>query len=130
MSDSKEKLKALIDKLDDKVIEWVLATLLPKEEDKAKKASDFLFEICNGMTLKMTGEKEITYYNAAGLSILQQDYKRDTLYVSYCRIWELLKPYLGDNYDVIRDFIQGWVETNLNWRGLTPTSFFGTHIIR
>jgi hypothetical protein len=120
MSDTKDKLKALIDKMDDKVIEGVLADLQPKSIDKVKAASDFLFSVCNGMTLNMTGEKEITYYNSKGEWILQQNYKNEKLYVSYWRVWELLKPYLGDNYDVISDFIRDWMEINLNWRGLTP----------
>lgn len=90
------------------------------EDDKIKIASDFLFNICQGMSLKMTGEKEITYYDKNGDWIFQQDYKKERLWFSYYRIWQVLESKTKYNNEKINDFIKGWVETNLNWKGLTP----------
>lgn len=90
------------------------------KEDKQKQMSDFLFETLNGMSLKMTNEKEITYYNSKNEWLIQQDYKRDALYVSYSRIWSVFESRFELNYQEISNFINHWVETNLNWKGLTP----------
>ena len=120
MSELKEKLKKLIESLDDKTIKEVLDDLSDNKEDNVKKASDFMFSICNGMSLKMTNEKEITYYNSKNEWILQQDYKNDKLWFNCVGVYEFLKPLFDNNEQKINEFISGWVETNLNWKGLTP----------
>jgi hypothetical protein len=118
MRELKNQLLTILDTIPEEKLKDVLALLQPR--DKKQEASNFLFNVCQGITLKMTGEKEITYYNKDNEWLFQQNYKNGKLWISYYRVWELLKPILGDNYNEIRDFIQGWVETNLNWQGLTP----------
>ena len=93
--------------------------------------SDFLFEMFNNTVVKVTGEKELTYYQLDGYDpnnkygnnnqwLFQQDWKNGNLWVRYQLIWRVFKERFGLNYNKTREFIRGWVETNLNWRGLTP----------
>ena len=101
------------------------------KEDKNKIMSDFLFEMFNNTVVKVTGEKELTYYQLDGYDpnnkygnnnqwLFQQDWKNGNLWVRYQLIWRVFKERFGLNYNKTREFIRGWVETNLNWRGLTP----------
>jgi len=99
-----------------------------KEDNKSKEMSDLLFSMFNNTVCKITGEKEITYYKLNGYNpnsddnewLFQQDWKNGRLWVKYSLIWKVFEERFGLNYDQIRDFIQDWVETNLNWKGLTP----------
>ena len=124
MSKIKERLKELIESLDEQSIKEVLDILSENKEDNLKKASDFMFELCNGMSLKMTRDKEITYYNSKNEWILQQNYKNNELFYNYYRVYLFLKPLFNDDTHKINKFIGGWVETNLNWKGLTPRRGF------
>jgi hypothetical protein len=104
-----------------------------KEIDKSKEMSDFLFEMFNNTVAKITGEKEITYYKLEGYNpnnnsnsnnqwLFQQDWKNGRLWVKYTLIWQVFEERFGLKYEQIRYFISGWVETNLNWKGLTPAN--------
>jgi hypothetical protein len=84
-----------------------------------KDMSDFLFNIINGSTMIMTEKDEVTYYKDNEW-ILQQDFKKDNLWVRYSLIWVIFEKKYSLNNQQISDFIKGWVETNLNWKGLTP----------
>jgi len=96
-----------------------------------KLMSDFLFKMFNNIVVKVTGEKELTYYQLEGYDpnnkygnnnqwLFQQDWKNSYLWVKYDLIWLIFEKEFGLNDCEISDFIQGWVETNLNWKGLTP----------
>lgn len=115
---NKEKLIEIIKSLDDSKIDLLFNELNPN--DKNKEMSDFLFATINGCKMKMTGEKEITYYNSNNVWIIQQDYKNGNLWIRYSLIWEVFEKKYKLNYEQIRDFISSWVETNLNWKGFTP----------
>ena len=104
-----------------------------KEIDKNKEMSDFLFSMFNNTVLKITGEKEITYYKLDGYNpnnnnnnqwLFQQDWKNGRLWIRYSLIWQVFEAKFGLNHEQIRDFIGAWVETNLNWKGLTPVRLF------
>ena len=87
------------------------------EINKSEAMSDFLFQMFNNTVAKITGEKQITYYDNEHW-LFQQDYKNDRLWVRYLLIWRVLEKKYGLNYIQIRDFIGVWVETNLGWKGL------------
>jgi hypothetical protein len=89
------------------------------KQDINKEMSDFLFKIVNGCMMKMTDENKITYYKDDEW-ILQQDFKKSYLWIRYSLIWEIFEKKYALNYQQIKNFIVGWVETNLNWKGLTP----------
>jgi hypothetical protein len=115
-----------IDK-DNSTFELIKFKPVVKEIDKYKSMSDFLFEMFNNTVAKITNEKEITYYKLDGYDpnsddnqwLFQQDWKNDRLWVRHTLIWQIFEERFGLNYDQIRDFIQDWVKTNLNWKGLT-----------
>ena len=96
--------------------------------DKSNEMSDFLFSIFNNTVAKITGEKEITYYKLDGYNpnnnsnnqwLFQQDWKNGKLWIRYTLIWQVFEERFGLKYEQIRDFINAWVETNPNWKGLT-----------
>lgn len=118
---NKEKLIEIIKSLDDSKIDLLFNELNPK--DKYKEISDFLFSTINGCKMKMTDEKEITFYNSDNEWVIQQDYKNGNLWVRYKLIWKVFEVKYKLNDQQIREFIQSWVETNLNWKGLTPKKF-------
>lgn len=119
---NKEKLIEIINSLDESKIDLLFDELNPK--DLNKEMSDFLFATINGCMMKMTDEKEITFYNSKNEWIMQQDFKNGYLWVRYLLIWKIFEDKFRFNNQQIRDFIQSWVETNLNWRGLTPKKCF------
>jgi hypothetical protein len=104
-----------------------------KEIDKSNEMSDFLFSIFNNTVCKITGEKELTYYkldrynpnnNSNNQWLFQQDWKNGKLWIRYTLIWQVFEERFGLKYEQIRDFINAWVETNLNWKGLTPMYYY------
>ena len=114
---NKEKLIEIVKSLDESKIDLLFNELKP---DLNKEMSDFLFATINGCIMKMTGEKQITYYNSDNEWIMQQDYKNGKLWIRFTLIWEVFENKYKLNDQQIRDFINSWVETNLNWKGLTP----------
>jgi hypothetical protein len=124
MENIKQNLINLINNLDENKLKEVLSQLVPENTSKENEMSDFLFSKLKEMTSKITGEKEVTYYDNNGDWIIQQDYINEKLYVSYGKIWLVFASKHGLNYDQIRDFIETWVETNLGWKGLTPKIFY------
>ena len=119
-----------IDK-DNSTFELIKFKPVVNKEDKNKSMSDFLFQMFNNAVCKITGEKELIYYKLDGYNpnsdnnkwLFQQDWKSGRLWVKYSLIWQIFEERFGLNYEQIRDFIQDWVETNLNWKGLTPQRF-------
>ena len=103
------------------------------KEDKSKEMSDFLFSMFNNTVCKITGEKELTYYKLDGYNpnnnsnnsewLFQQDWKNGKLWIRYTLIWQVFEERFGLKYEQIRDFINAWVETNPNWKGLTSILF-------
>ncbi len=89
------------------------------ETDKNKEMSDFLFKMFNKCEQRFTGEKEFTFYKGEEW-IYQQDYKNNVLWVRYLLVWEVFEERFKLNYQQINDFIASWVETNTEWKGLTP----------
>jgi len=122
----KDELKRLIDQMNESDLESVTITFKkPACEqhnviDKGKEMSDFLFEFFNNKVNKITGEKQVTYYNDKGQWVYQLDYKIGVLNVEYHRCWSVFEFKYNINYQEIKDFISSWVETNLGWKGLTP----------
>ena len=116
-----------IDK-DNSTFELIKFKPIIKEIDKSKEMSDFLFSMFNKTVAKITNEKKITYYKLDGYDpnsddnqwLFQQDWKNGRLWVRYSLIWQIFEERFGLNYNQIRDFIQDWGKTNLNWKGLTP----------
>ena len=90
------------------------------EKNQDQEIHEFLFECFNNKHHKITGEKEITFYNDKNEWMYQQDYKNGGLWISYDRIWSILESKSGLNYNQIKELINDWVETNLGWKGLTP----------
>ena len=119
-----------IDK-DNSTFELIKFKPVVNKEDKNKSMSDFLFQMFNNAVCKITGEKELIYYKLDGYNpnsdnnkwLFQQDWKSGRLWIRYTLIWQIFEERFGLNYEQIRDFIQDWVETNLNWKGLTPQRF-------
>ena len=124
---NKEKLIEIIKSLDYSKIDLLFNELNPK--DNNKEMSDFLFATINGCTMKMTGEKEITYYNSNNEWIIQQNWKKGKLYIRYDLIWEVFYKKYNLNANQVRDFIKLWIETNLNWKGLTPIGLITSSFI-
>jgi len=93
------------------------------ESDKNKEMSDFLFEMFNKCEQRFTGEKEFTFYKG-NKWIYQQDYKNGCLWVRYSLVWAVFEEKFNLNYRQIKDFIASWVETNTEWKGLTPERGF------
>jgi len=117
-----------IDK-DNSSYDLIIFKPINNEEDKYKAMSDFLFKMFNNTVVKLTGEKELTYFRLDGYDVnkpnsnvylFRQDLKNGILLVRYQLIWQVFKERFGFNHNEIRDFIRDWVETNLNWKGLTP----------
>ena len=121
----KAELKQIIDRMNEADIESVIIVYNNKVDvkiDKEKEMSGFLFEFFNNKVVKITGEKEMTYYNDKGEWVYQQDYINNKIWVSYDICWSVLKSKYNLNYQEIKTFISGWIETNLGWQGLTPMS--------
>jgi hypothetical protein len=116
----KEQAQKELDSIKDRVKE--LERIINKPEiSKEQEMSDFLFSILKETTTKITGEKEITHYKTGTEDwVIQQDYKNGQLWVQYYLIWSVFESKFGLNYNEIRDFIAGWMETNTGWNGLTP----------
>jgi len=114
---TKDKLIEYIKSLPEQDIEKIFSDIA--KPDKNKEMSDFLFDMINGTTMKFTGEKEITFYKNDEW-VIQQDYKNGRLWIRYYTIWKVFEEKFKLNYDQIRNFIQAWVETNTEWRGLIP----------
>jgi hypothetical protein len=89
--------------------------------DPQHQAHTFLFDTCQGMTLKMTGLNEITYYNKDGQWLFQQDYNTGRLWVDHDRLMTKLRVFFPANDQHILDCITQWVATNLRWTKLTPS---------
>jgi len=121
MENIKQNLINLINNLDENKLKEVLTQLVPENTSKEKEMSDFLFSKLKEMTSRITGEKEVTYYDSDGKWFIQQDFKNEKLYVSYNQIWSVFESKYGLNLDQIKDFIAAWVETNLGWKGMTVT---------
>jgi hypothetical protein len=122
MENIKQNLINIINGLDENKLKEVLTQLVPVKS-KEQEMSDFLFSKLKEMTCKITGEKEVTYYDSDGKWFIQQDFKNEKLYVSYNQIWVVFRLKYGLNDDQIKDFISSWVETNLGWKGLIPFTF-------
>jgi len=115
---NKKQAQKELDQIKDRVKE--LEKIIHESEDKTKEMSDFLLEMFNKVNRqKITGEKELTCY-IDDKWLYQQDYKNGKLWIRYLLIWKVFESRFNLNYNQIRDFIQGWVETNLGWKGLTP----------
>ena len=115
---NKEKLLEIINSLDESKIDLLFNEL--NKPDINKEMSYFLFETINGCIMKMTGEKEITYYNSDNEWIIQQGWESQKLWVNYPLIWKVFKEKYKLNDQQISNFISTWVEINLNWKSLTP----------
>ena len=89
------------------------------EVDKNKEMSDFLFETFNKCEQRFTGEKEFTFYKGEEW-IYQQNYKNGYLWVRYSFVWKVFEEKYKLNYQQIKNFIASWVESNTEWKGLTP----------
>jgi hypothetical protein len=122
MENIKQNLINLINNLDENKLKEVLTQLVPENASKEQEMSDFLFSKLKEMTCKITGGKEVTYYDSDGKWLIQQDYKNKKLYVSYRKIWSVFRSKYGLKYDQVVDFISSWVETNLGWKGMTVIS--------
>lgn len=117
--EAKDKLINYVNSLSDEECKKFEKFML-EETDKNKEMSDFLFDMINGSTMKFTGEKEVTYYKNEEW-VIQQDYKNDYLWIRYSLIWRVFEEKFKLNNNQIKEFISIWVETNTEWRGLTPT---------
>jgi DNA phosphorothioation-dependent restriction protein DptG len=90
------------------------------EIDKTKEMSDFLFAMLKETTAKIVEEKIITFCDKNDEWLIQQDYKNGYLWVRYFLIWKVFEEKYKLNHQEIKEFIQGWMETNTGWKGLTP----------
>ena len=121
METIKDKLKSIIDTLDDNKLSKLSENNIDKSNiDKTKEMSDFLFSMFNGLIMKIVNKKQISYYNKDNQWIVQQDYKNSGLWIRYKLIWKVFEEKYSLKDQEISNFIEGWVEANLNWRGLTP----------
>ncbi len=119
--DIKKKLIEFINSRPESELESLFKEIV--KPDKNKEMSDFLFEMFNKVNKStITGEKEVTCYIDKEW-LYQQDYKNGNLWIRYSLIWSVFESKFGLKYDQIRDFIKGWVETNLGWKGLTPDDY-------
>src|SRR3989304_5142583 len=110
----KKQAQRELDQIKDRIKE--LEKIINEPEDKTKEMSDFLFAMFNETTMKITGDKEFTFYKDEEW-IFQQDYKNDTLWVSYHVVWQVFEEKYGLNYQQIKDFIAAWVCCNTEWKG-------------
>ena len=88
------------------------------ENSKNVEMSEFLFDIINDSTMKIS-ENYITFFKKNEW-ILQQDFKNERLWVKYNTIWLVFETRFSLSYVEIQAFIGSWIETNLNWKSLTP----------
>jgi hypothetical protein len=117
--DKKQAQKEL-DQIKDRVKELERIMNEP-EVSKEKEMSDFLFSMLANMESEITGEKETTFYRKSDHGwLIKQNYKNGYLKVRYSLIWSIFEERFNLNYNQIIQFIQGWIETNTGWKGLTP----------
>ena len=95
-------------------------------DDKTKQMQDFLLKIVNGLELKIVDGCP-TYYKGNEW-VFQQDFKNGRLWVRYSIVWSVFETKFGLSCSSeTRHFIKTWVESNLNWEGLTPFLSSLTH---
>ena len=114
---TKEKLIEFINNLPNEDIEKIFSDVV--KPDKTQEMSDLLFGMINKCERHMTGDRRVTYYKNDEW-VIQQDYKNGYLWISYSLIWKVFEEKYGLNYQQIKNFIQSWVETNTEWKGLSP----------
>jgi len=89
--------------------------------DKQKEMSDFLFSILNHTIRDIAGDKLVNHLRLSDHEwLFQQDYKNGALWIRYSLVWSVFESKFHLNYDEIKTFIASWIDSNTEWKGLTP----------
>lgn len=89
--------------------------------DIEKEAKKFLINVFNKMQVRVKPDNiGYVYYDIDGITVFEQDFKTNTLWVSYTRIWNVFESVFSMNYTETQLFIKNMIEETLHWNGLIP----------